>query len=111
MDEIPHHSERVTTSGNWYSYMGKSVAGKLCRCDNAAVVTIIRSGTSKDNFVMELICNLCFILAHFNVLLVTEHIPGVLNGAVDALSRKNQSSFHSQVPSVHHKSQKNFCSY
>ena len=69
----------------------------LCKCDNAAVVAIIKSGTSKDKFVMELIRNLFFILAQFILFLVAD-LPGVHNGAADALSRNNVSSFRSQVP-------------
>ena len=67
------------------------------RCDNAAVVAIIRSGYSKDPLAMQLIRNLFFITAHYNLLIVTVHVPGVENVAADALSRDNLSLFRSQV--------------
>ena len=69
-----------------------------CKCDNAAVVAIVKSGTSKEAMVMELVRNLFFILAQFNMWLHIEHIPRVQNGAADALSRNNCASFHFQVP-------------
>ena len=82
---------------------GKLWSGKTvhCRCDTAAVVAIVRSGSSKDNFVMELIRNLFFVLAEFNVLLTIDHVPGVENAAADALSRDNYDSFRLQMPSAH----------
>ena len=90
----------VTSIAIW----GKLWPGKTihcrCTCDNAAVVAIVRSGSSKDNFVMELIRNLFFVLAEFNVLLTIDHVPGVENGAADALSRNNCDSFRLQVPSA-----------
>lgn len=79
---------------------GSRWAGKTvqCLCDNAAVVSIINSGTAKCELVMHLMRCLFFFLAHHNVILVGEHIPGVDNGAADALSRDRLSSFMSQVP-------------
>ena len=76
---------------NW---RGRSV---LCRCDNAAVVAIIRSGSSRDQVVMELIRSMFFILAHFNIQLIPEHVPGIYNQAADALSRDKLSSFRTQM--------------
>ena len=77
-----------------------------CRCDNAAVVAILRSGTSRCPKAMRLMRCLFVFAAKFNVVLVAEHVPGVENGAADALSRDNLPSFFplvqgaSQAPSV-----------
>lgn len=71
-----------------------------CRCDNAAVVAIIKSGKSKDDRVMHLMRSLFFFLAHHKVVLSAEHLPGVMNGAADALSRDNEKLFHTQVPNA-----------
>ena len=71
-----------------------------CLCDNAAVVAILKSGRCKDVKVMHLMRSLFFFLAHYNLQVVAQHIPGAENGAADALSRNNQASFHLQVPSA-----------
>ena len=71
-----------------------------CLCDNAAVVAILRSGRSKDEKAMQLMRSLSFFLAAYNVSIVGEHIPGVDNGAADALSRNDASTFLPQVPSA-----------
>lgn len=76
---------------------GKTVR---CLCDNAAVVAIIKSGRSKVERAMHLIRSLFFFLAKFGVVLVGEHIPGIENGAADALSRDNLPSFRLQLPGV-----------
>ena len=80
---------------NW---RGKTIK---CICDNAAVVAIISSGRSKDNLVMHLMRCLTFFLAQFNIILVSEHLPGKNNVAADALSRNNLPLFRQQV---HHAS-------
>lgn len=48
-----------------------------CVCDNAAVVAIIRSGSSKNERVAQLIHSLVLFMAEFHITLVGEHIPGV----------------------------------
>ena len=78
-------------------WQGKSIR---CRCDNAAAVAIVNSGSSKDDRAMHLMRSLFFFLAKYNVTLRAEHIPGSENGAADALSRNNRLSFLSQVPSA-----------
>jgi len=66
-----------------------------------AVVAILKSGSSKDEWVMHLMRSLFFFLASYNVTVRGEHVPGVENGAADAFSRDNQSSFLTQVPTAH----------
>lgn len=70
----------------------------LCRCDNAAVVAIVNSGRSKVERAMHLMRSLFFFLARWNVALECRHIPGVENGAADALSRNNLPSFQRLRP-------------
>ena len=49
------------------------------QCDNAAVVAIVNSGTSRDQDAMHLLRCLAFIMAKFNFLLVVSHIRGLEN--------------------------------
>lgn len=80
--------------GQW---QGKSIK---CWCDNAAVVSVLRSGWSKDERLMHLMRCLFFVLAHHNISITGQHIPGVENRAADALSRNNVPLFFSQVPAA-----------
>ena len=49
---------------------------------------------------MHLMRFLSFFLARWEVSLICSHIPGVQNGAADALSRDSLSSFQTLVPSA-----------
>jgi len=69
-----------------------------CLCDNAAVMAIIDSGSSKHPLAMHLMRSLFFISAYFKFTFVASHIPGRHNQAADALSRDNQECFFSLVP-------------
>ena len=69
----------------------------LCRCDNAAVVAIVNLGRSRIDRAMHLMRCLSF-LARWEVSLICRHIPGVENGAADALSRDDLQSFQRLVP-------------
>ena len=93
-----------TSTGEWFMlqwplwgrrWLGGSV---VCRCNNAAVVAILKSGWCKDELAMHLLRSLFFWLAMFQVLVVAEHITGSCNGPADALSHNNAPSFMSQVP-------------
>ena len=70
---------------------GKEWKGKTvrCRCDNAAVVAILRSNSSKHPLVMHLLRCLSFFVAHYQLYLDPVHLPGRCNEAADALSRDN----------------------
>ena len=90
---------------------GKQWQGRniCCRCDNAAVVAILNSGSSKEKWAMHLMRSLFFFQAIFDISLVAERIPGAENGPAgaengpaDALSRSDASSFLSQVRSAPH---------
>lgn len=79
---------------------GKSWSGKMiqCQCDNAAVVAIVNSGRSKNDWVMHLMRSLFFFLARDNVALHAVHLAGRYNQAADALSRDNVPLFFRHVP-------------
>ena len=68
-----------------------------CRTDNAAVVSIVNSGRSKDELAMHLVRCLAFFAAYFEYRIRAIHIPGRENGAADALSRNRLAQFRSQV--------------
>ena len=82
----------IATWGNLWR--GKVVR---CFCDNAAVVAIVQSGSSKDDLVMHLMRCFFYICARDSVYVTAEHIPGEGNVA-DSLSRNNVSLFRKQVP-------------
>lgn len=90
----------VMASALW----GKHWQGKAVkfRCDNAAVVAIVRSGTSKDELAAQLMRCLFLFMAKFDLCLRAVHLPGKDNGAADALSRNDHMSFLSQVPAARH---------
>ena len=83
---------------------GKQWQGRniRCRCDNAAVVAILNTGSSKEERAMHLMRSLFFVQAMFDISLFGEHIPGAENGPADALSRGDARSFLSQVRSARH---------
>ena len=70
----------------------------LCLCDNEAVVSIINTGTSRDQAVMGLMRCLHFIAARFNLLLTATHISGASNISADALYRNNLPLFFFNNP-------------
>ena len=69
-----------------------------CLCDNAAVVAIVKSGTSKDFLVMHLMRCLFFFTASYQLFLLPQHLPGKDNTAADHLSRDALSSFLQLIP-------------
>ena len=85
----PHYSERVGPNRGCIRVVGNTWKGKTihCSCDNAAVVAIVRSSTSKHQLVMQLMRCLFFFVAIYQVYLESVHLPRVRNEAADALSR------------------------
>jgi hypothetical protein len=59
----------------------------LLQCDNESVVSIVNTGTSKCDLVMELVRSLFDTVVQHNFDLKLVHIPGVDNIAADMLSR------------------------
>ena len=78
-----------------HRWQGRTVR---CLCDNAAVIAIIRSGSSKDPSAMHLLRCLFFFTARYQVVLVASHISGKRNEAGDRLSRDSLSFFFKLVP-------------
>ncbi len=71
-----------------------------CRCDNAAVVAIVNSGSSKDEKAMHLMRSAAFFMAKHQLRVWAVHIPGVENQSADALSRNDHHSFLLQNPTA-----------
>ena len=69
-----------------------------CLCDNAAVVAIVKSGTSRDSLVMHLMRCLFFFTASHQLLLLPQHLPGKENTAADHLSRDALPLFVQIIP-------------
>ena len=74
--------------------------GDDCRCDNAAVVAIIRLGKNRHPLVAHLMRSLSLFTAVYKVTLMAEHLPGKQNEAADVLSRDNCFLFFYQVPTA-----------
>ena len=66
--------------------------------DNAAVVALLNSGSSKEASLMHLMRCLAFITAKFNFVVSASHIKGSHNFLADALSRNDKKSFLSNYP-------------
>ena len=81
---------------------GRRARGGLVRCrtDNAAVVSIVNTGRSKDSLAMHLMRCLSFFMAQFAIIVRAEHLPGRENVAADALSRDRLALFRSQETSA-----------
>ena len=74
-----------------------------CKCicfrsDNMAVVDILKSRTSRDQLRIHLLRCLVFYAAFYRFNFVSEHVPGVLNTAADAISRNNVSILTHRCP-------------
>ena len=64
-------------------------AGKLvrCECDNAAVISVIKSGKTRDAVLGAYARNINMLVALFDIELKFVHLPGVCNTVADLLSR------------------------
>ena len=69
-----------------------------CLCDNAAVVAILKSGTSREPLAMHLMRCLFFFTASYQLILIPKHLPGKQNVAADYLSRDALPSFLQLIP-------------
>ena len=70
------------------------------KCDNMAVVEILRSRTARDPLLMHLLRCVVFYAAVFGFQLIANHVPGVMNTAADAISRNNTDLFLTLVPQI-----------
>eukprot|EP00112_Aurelia_sp_Birch-Aquarium-sp1_P003277 Seg1363.36 transcript_id=Seg1363.36/GoldUCD/mRNA.D3Y31 product="Polyprotein P3" protein_id=Seg1363.36/GoldUCD/D3Y31 len=69
----------------------------LFRCDNAAVVVLLRQGSCRDRHLAFLVRELSMIAFHKSLTFTSVHIPGPRNVKADALSRFNFQAFHSSA--------------
>lgn len=70
----------------------------LFQCDNSSVIAALHKGSAKDTTVMHLLRCLWFFVAHYNIVLMSEHIAGVNNCTADHLSRHHMHNFFSINP-------------
>ena len=57
------------------------------KCDNMAVVEVLRSGKAKDGILAMTARNIWLLTSLFNIQLMVNHIPGMHNETADLLSR------------------------
>ena len=69
-----------------------------CHCDNQAVVSAINGGYCREQGMAHLLRCLFYLEAKFNFVLTSVHVPGVENGAADAVSRNKLDVFFASVP-------------
>ena len=69
-----------------------------CHCDNAAVVSVVNTGQSKDKGLMHLLRCMFFVAAKLQLHLHAVHVPGHTNVAADSLSRNDFARFLQVVP-------------
>ncbi len=72
----------------------------LFHCDNEAVVSIWRKGSSRAKDVMVLVRTLYFTAAHNNFNIAVTHIAGANNRIADALSRFSLQAFQELAPNA-----------
>ena len=80
----------------WGSTWSKKVVQFIC--DNQAVVSCLKSGSSRNPLVMQLLRCFSFICARYEFQPVSQHLSGKENVAADALSRNNMHAFFSFCP-------------
>ena len=68
------------------------------QCDNAAVVDILRTKTSKCTEIMHLLRCLHFFTAQHDIVLRATHLPGIQNVAADAISRNHLQVLNQVAP-------------
>jgi len=69
-------------------------------CDSANLVIAINKGSSKDKFVMHLLCCLSFFVAHFDIYITATYLPGAINVMADHLSRGRFSQAFQVTPTL-----------
>ena len=76
------------------------------KCDNMAVVEVLRSGRARDPILATCARNIWLLTAIFNIQLTVTHIPGVQNEVADLLSRwkgtdSQVNTLSSLIPNYH----------
>ena len=70
----------------------------LCHSDNQSVVAAIKGGYCRDPAMAHMLRCLFFLEARFQLTLTAAHVPGVDNGAADAISRNRLELFFDLIP-------------
>ena len=71
------------------------------KCDNMAVVEVIRTGRARDQILATCARNIWLLTSMFNIQLVVNHIPGVKNVIADLLSRwQGSCAQHNQLQTL-----------
>ena len=73
----------------------------LIYSDNAAIVQVWETGSSRDKSIMKLVRSLFFHCVDFNISLSVRHLPGSRNLYADLLSRLQVPRFLAQCPDAH----------
>ena len=96
--------------GNVEQFLGYEIVGpqwaggRICfECDNEAVVSVVRTGKTRDKVLAAYVRNICILASIFDINLVIVHLPGVSNTVADLLSRwdntpDNCKKFHEYIP-------------
>ena len=90
----------VVAVHTWGSYWCKQKI--LFHCDNQAVVSIWKSGTTGASETMGLVHLLYFCAAKYNINVCITYIPGNNNDIDDCLSRYKQDKFQMLAPKVNY---------
>lgn len=100
LSQIPDYGEGLVPIVLASALWGKEWTAKtvMAFCDNAAVVSAINKGSSKETDVMHLLRCLTFIQARYQFNLIAAHIKGESNDLADALSRGDVGYFLSHHP-------------
>ena len=72
----------------------------LCRCDNQAVVAVLKTRYARDQRLMHLLRLLFFFEAQFRFYMVAQHVPGVHNIHADNISRNRHQAFLAASPDM-----------
>ena len=65
-------------------------------CDNEAVVSVLKTGKTRDSHLATFSRNIFMVCAEFDVFIFVEHIPGKNNDKADLLSRWSDSKSDGQ---------------
>ena len=101
---MPISNESIAAKELFPVLVGCVVWGRLwkgctvcCHSDNMAAVSVINQHSAKNDLLCHLLRCLFFASAFFDFDLVAKHIPGLENGAADALSRNRLDLFFMQT--------------
>ena len=68
-------------------------------CDNESVVAVLKSGTSRDHHLMELLRHLSLLAIRHSFMFTVSSVRGLANPVADSLSRFQFQRFHRLSPS------------